>query len=157
MTPQRQLIEHCPNEGRYGDCQRTCVAAILDLHPSEVPHFCDNPDALPGTADWWEARQTAWLAERGLACATVAYDGETPLSQVMQWTSKQSPTVPMILLGTSRLGSNHVVVVMDGEIVCDPSGNGIVGPAAEGPWEVSVITVGANWRDRAALSQEPGR
>ncbi len=148
MTPDKQLIEHCPDEGRYGDCQRTCIAVILDLHPSEVPHFNDDPRAERGTDAWWERRQAAWLAERGLAYATVAYSGEQPLGNVMEWTSKQSPTVPMILLGTSRLGSNHVVVVMDGEIVCDPSGNGIVGPSREGTWEVSMITVGPNWGGR---------
>ena len=145
MTPQRQLIEHRPEEGCYGDCQRTCIAVILDLHPSEVPHFSDDPEAKRGTDDWWETRQAAWLAERGLAWATVAYSGEQPLSNVMEWTSIQSPTVPMILMGTSSLGSNHVVVVMNGEIVCDPSGNGIVGPSREGTWEVSMITVGPNW------------
>lgn len=50
----------------------------------------------------------------------------------------------MILLGTSSLGCNHVVVVLNGEIVCDPSGNGIVGPAIEGVWEVSMICVGSD-------------
>jgi hypothetical protein len=64
---------------------------------------------------------------------------------VMNYTSKQSPKTPMMLMGQSSLGCNHVVVVMDGVIVCDPSGNGIVGPCDEGTWEVSMITVGLNW------------
>lgn len=141
MTPHTQLIIHDPTNGKYGDCQRTCVAVILDLHPSEVPHFCDNPHATRGDPEWWSTRQEKWLAGRGLGVATFAYSGDTQLEQVMLWTSKQSPTVPMILLGKSSLGCNHVVVVMDGKIVCDPSGNGIVGPAIENVWEVSVITV----------------
>lgn len=145
MRPQRHLIDHAPAEGRYGDCMRTCVAVILDLHASEVPHFCDDPSAVRGSESWWEVRLNTWLAERGLSYATVAYSGAEALETVMEWTSKQSPTVPMILLGTSSLGSNHVVVVMNGEIVCDPSGNGIVGPSQEGTWELSMITVGANW------------
>ncbi len=148
MTPHAQLIKHDPDNGDHGDCQRTCVAVILDLHPSEVPHFCDNPNARKGTPDWWAERQAAWLAERGLSCATVAYSGEASLDDVMTWTSRQSPDVPMILLGQSSIGSNHVVVVLNGEIVCDPSGNGIVGPSIEGVWEISMITVGLNWRNR---------
>lgn len=138
MTPHQQLIQHDPASGKYGDCQRTCVAVILDLHPSEVPHFCDKD------AGDWANLQAAWLKDRGLACATVAYDGAASFEQVMTWTSRQSPGVPMILLGTSSLGCNHVVVVLNGEIVCDPSGNGIVGPAIEGVWEVSMICVGSD-------------
>lgn len=145
MTPHHQLIKHDPENGHYGDCQRTCVAAILNLHPSDVPHFCDDPNARRGTPQWWETRQAAWLAERGLACATVAYPGDAMLDDVLTWTSRQSPTVPMILLGRSAIGTNHVVVVLNGEIVCDPSGNGIVGPSLEGVWEVSLISVGLNW------------
>lgn len=142
MTPHRQLIVHDPENGLYGDCQRTCVAVILDLHPSEVPHFCDDPTATRADDNWWEKRQSKWLANRGLTAATFAYPGDVALEQVMLWTSRQNPTTPMILLGKSSLGCNHVVVVMNGEIVCDPSGNGIVGPAIEGVWEISVISIG---------------
>lgn len=148
MIPHAQLIKHDPDNGDYGDCQRTCIAVILDLHPSEVPHFCDNPIARKGTPDWWAERQAVWLNDRGLSCATVAYSGEVSLEDVMSWTSRQNPDVPMILLGQSSIGSNHVVVVLNGEIVCDPSGNGIVGPSIEGVWEISMITVGLNWMNR---------
>lgn len=142
MTPQSQLIKHDPENGQHGDCQRTCVAAILDLHPSEVPHFCDDPSATRDDDQWWAKRQDRWLADRGLTCATFAYSAEISLEEVMKLTSRQNPTTPMILLGQSSLGCNHVVVVLNGEIVCDPSGNGIVGPALEGVWEVSVISIG---------------
>lgn len=90
-----------------------------------------------------------WLEGRGLAYAVVAYSGDQKLDDVMEWTSKQSPAVPMILCGRSRLGSNHVVVVMNGKIVCDPSGNGIVGPTLENTWEVAMICVGQDWRGRS--------
>ncbi|MBO9380282.1 hypothetical protein GG804_26305 [Sphingomonas histidinilytica] len=141
MTPHQQLIKHDPDQGRWGDCQRTCVAAILDLHPSQVPHFCDGD---PARADHrpWDQQQDAWLAMWGLSAATFAYDGSmADLDMVLAWTSKQSPLVPMILTGRSRLGSNHSVVVLNGEIACDPSGNGIVGPTSEGTWEIAVISV----------------
>ncbi len=141
MTPHSQLIEHDPANGMHGDCQRTCVAVILDLHPSDVPHFCDDPTATRSDANWWARRQDEWLAGRGLTAATFAYSGDASLDDVMLWTSRQNPTTPMILLGQSSLGCNHVVVVLNGEIVCDPSGNGIVGPSLEGTWEVSLLSV----------------
>lgn len=145
MTPHKQLIKHNPAAGEYGDCQRTCVGVILNLPPEQVPHFCDNPKAERGTDEWWANRQDKWLSERGLAYATVAYDGQCSIGDVMKWTSEQNPNVPMILLGKSSLGSNHVVVILNGEIFCDPSGNGIVGPSTDGTWEVSMITVGKNY------------
>lgn len=148
MKVQRQLIAHCPEEGRYGDCQRTCVAAILDMDAADVPHFCEPPHRPKGEPGWWEERQNAWLAQFGLGTVTVAYSGEQSLDDVLTWTSRQSPTVPMILCGTSSRGCNHVVVVLNGEIVCDPSGSGIVGPTAENTWEVQVI---------AAISGKPIR
>lgn len=144
MTPQQQLIKHDPENGAYGDCQRTCIAVILDLHPSEVPHFLDDPTAERDSADWWHARQTRWLAERGLAEARFGYWPEMPLEEVLQSASAANPNVPMILCGKSSLGSNHSVVVLNGEIVCDPSGNGIVAPPLDdNPWEISVIGLAA--------------
>jgi hypothetical protein len=146
VKPQRQLIEHCPEEGRYGDCQRTCVAAILDMDAADVPHFCEPPHAPKGEPGWWEERQNEWLAQFGLATMTVAYSGDTAsFDDVMEWTSRQSPTVPMIVCGRGGKGVNHVVVVLNGKIVCDPSGSGIVGPTLENTWEVQVLaSVGRN-------------
>lgn len=140
MRVQKQLIDHCPEEGRYGDCQRTCVAAILDLDVAEVPHFCDPPHHSKGHPDWWEKRQNRWLAQFGLGTMTVAYSGDqASLDDVLNWTSRQSPAVPMILCGKGGRDVNHVVVVLNGEIVCDPSGSGIVGPTLENTWEIQVI------------------
>jgi hypothetical protein len=136
----RQLIDHNPAEGQWGDCQRTCVAAILGMNAEDVPHFCDAPHYPQGHDEHWQARQDRWLAARGLGTMIVAYSGDTAtLEDVLTWTSRQSPQVPMILAGTSKLGCNHVVVVLNGEIVCDPSGNGIGGPTKENTWEVSCL------------------
>lgn len=147
MKIQRQLIEHKPSAGRYGDCQRTCIAVVLGMDAADVPHFCDDPSATRSSDRWWSNRQDKWLAERGFTYFSVAYDGETAtLDQVLHWTSVQNPHTPMILAGRSNLGSNHVVVVLNGEIVCDPSGNGIVGPTNEGTWEISTISVGPRWQ-----------
>ena len=90
-SSQRQLVAHDPGEGRYGDCQRTCIAVILGLDAADVPHFVDDPAATTDSDLWWSKRQDRWLAERGLSYARFAYDPSTSLDQVMAWTSRQSP------------------------------------------------------------------
>lgn len=142
VTPHEQLIKHDPDNDMWGDCQRTCIAVILDLHPSDVPHFCDMSPTRKDKRPWLQQQQE-FLESMGYSCATFAYHPSLSFDEVMDLTSRQNPKTPMILLGTSSLGCNHVVVVLNGEIVCDPSGNGIVGPCQEGTWELTVISVGA--------------
>lgn len=151
MTPHKQLIVHDPANGKFGDCHRTCIATILDVDPLEVPHFCDGTEdreSVPGNgADTFLDRERSWLARFGLASALVGYL-DCDLDAVLTTCKHCSPGVPVILGGTSRLGCNHSVVVLDGEIVSDPSGNGIVGPMDDGYYWVTFITVGADWRAR---------
>lgn len=142
MTPQIQLIKHDPDNGRFGDCYRTCIASILDLHPSEVPHF------YSGKAGDQRAHAVAWLAVWGLNSFQTYYDGGATIEAVLYTTGEMCPGVPLILSGESRLGVNHSVVVMDGKIVSDPSGNGIIGPCDDGLIWVEAITVGAEWNAR---------
>lgn len=72
----------------------------------------------------------------------MCYDGSSlELDTLMHWTSRANPEVPMILGGKSSLGCNHSVVVLNGEIVCDPSGNGIVGPMCENLWWITIISM----------------
>ena len=73
--------------------------------------------------------RSAGFADRGLACATFAYSGEAALADVMHWTSGTKSDNPDDPAQQIQSGCNHVVVVLNGEIVCDPSGNGIVGPS----------------------------
>lgn len=148
MTPHQQRIAHDPENGRYGDCHRTCIAAILDMEPEDVPHMNDGPHD-PADPDRQTRQANEWLAGLGLRQSTFAWwsDG-FPLSDLLHQTAVGSPGVPMILGGASSLGVNHSVVIMDGEIVCDPSGNGIVGPLDCGQWQITTISVGKDWGAR---------
>lgn len=129
MKPHKQLFKHQPELGIYGDCHRTAIACLLDLHPSEVPHF--NHDA-PG-ADEFNRRCEAWLATQGLCSASVAYDGAVELQKILDVVKLCSPGVYFLLGGESRSGVNHTVIGCDGEIVWDPSqrDSGITGPCTE--------------------------
>ncbi len=63
MTPVDMLhLEHGQPGATPGDCFRCCVASLLDLPASEVPHFCDWPSPSIN----WVPRLAAWLAPRGL-------------------------------------------------------------------------------------------
>lgn len=147
MKLQKQLIKHDPENGQFGDCFRTCVAVIMGMDASDVPHFCDYIEARP--KDHPENRHnrlSRWLAQFGLAPSFVAYVGDVyDLEDAMYYTSGQSPGVPMILTGQSETGCNHSVVILDQKIVCDPAGTSIVGPTLENIWEVMTISVSAKW------------
>lgn len=150
MTPRPQLIAHDPESGAYGDCYRTCLATILDLPSEAVPHFYREENwERPAVAEQ-EARD--WLGGRGLGSACFAYAGDSmDLATLLAITAGYAPGVPMILSGRSELGCNHAVVIMSGTIVCDPSGNGIVGPMDCDQWQVEVLAVAADWRGRTEL------
>ena len=40
MIFHSQLIKHDPDNGQWGDCFRTCIACIFNVHNvTDVPHF----------------------------------------------------------------------------------------------------------------------
>jgi len=42
MIPVDQSIIHDPDNKRYGDCWRACVASVLEISLGKVPHFAGN-------------------------------------------------------------------------------------------------------------------
>jgi hypothetical protein len=147
MTPCRNLSHHDPANGVVGDCHRCCIAAVLDLDPSEVPHFTQI--ALETGRPWLEV-QNEWLASYGFSYMRIAYLGHETLETVLATTALNCPGAPLILGGTAAVAPcAHSVVIMDGKIIMDPSDSGIVGPLPndEGDlvWTVEAITVGAAW------------
>ncbi len=49
MRPQKQKYFHDPENGTWGDCDRTCVASLLCRDIEDVPHFFEGlpPDPDP--------------------------------------------------------------------------------------------------------------
>lgn len=146
MTPHQQLIKHDPANGQYGDCYRTCVAIILDVHPSIVPH-CWTADG-----QWEPMPMFDWLARCGLKMFSLSWPASEGLgiTGMLELTKSVNRGAPVIFTGTSSLGCNHSVVAMSGKIVSDPSGNGIVGPMDNGEWQMEWLAVGADWGVRSA-------
>lgn len=137
MTPYKQLNRHDPDKGVIGDCWRTAIACLLDMHPREVPHFCDGANFHDVAAATAMLRE--WLAPLGMGIVELPYTGE--LDAVLGTISHFNPNTYYLLAGTSRNGTGHVVVVRDGCIVWDPAidDSGIVGPAESGHYWVSFL------------------
>lgn len=153
MTPCRNLSRHDPANGSLGDCQRCCVAAILDLDPADVPHFAQIE--LETGRPWIELLRE-WLAPFGFSYFQFAYLGTETLERVLEVTAQNCPGVPLILGGAAAKSPSvgHSVVIMNGKIVMDPSNSGIGGPLpTENIWCVEAITVGPAWGgDRRELA-----
>ena len=128
LTKHKQLNRHDPDNGVYGDCGRTAIACILDLHPSQVPHFWDGPEDRNRDP---QAERDAWLRSRGIFRIVFTLDGE--LSESLEYVALHYPGANYTLLGESKNHVNHVVIGQDSQIIWDPSldDSGIIGPAKD--------------------------
>ncbi len=147
MKSQKQLVRHSPDEGLYGDCDRTCFAMILNLDAADVPHWYSDGGGSGG-----DAIKRGWLAGRGLTTASWPIPGDVPLEQIIAQACASAPDAAFILTCKSSRGCAHAVVVSGGEIH-NPSDSTIVGPTDEGWWWVEFIVPGPGWRDPASTPE----
>ena len=132
MIPRQQTYQHDPDNGIYGDCARTCLAALLNKTQDEVPHFLwDNCDNVT-----FNRRIDIFLRSVGLTRRVWTLPSTVDFGGVMNYIISMFPGQYVSLCGMSRSGVNHQVLVMDSDIVLDPSANGIVGPADDGNWYI---------------------
>lgn len=151
MTPVRCIAP----AGEQGDCWRACIASILNLPAAEVPNFAHLADD-----SWCRMYELgrAWLKTRDLGIFRTYYSAGWALDEVLETLSAPNIDVPIILAGQSGRDPReaHAVVVMNGEVVHDPSGAGVAGPypcncgAAEcdskGWWWLDVVAFTASSR-----------
>lgn len=115
----KQLHRHDPSEGLIGDCWRTCIANLMGLKPTEVPHFAEKYFAADGgDASEFFAATRAWLALRGLALVTIAVNAGCLEN------SLQLSQAPYIIGGRTGLKDVGHVCLGHGhlQILHDPSG-----------------------------------
>lgn len=102
--------------GPWGDCFRACIASLLDLEVTEVPHV--NADI---TFEEWDKMYRDFLHDRGyrkIALPLVASSPEEALSITAGWADG----LPYIFSGADRLGSgSHAVIAQHGKIIHDPN------------------------------------
>lgn len=119
MIELTQLILHDPENNKYGDCFRTCVACILEIpDATHVPHFFENCFDDPHL---WQQSLNDWLFKRGLAYIEISSPGA-------EWFKSWGIDTYHIISGYSTRGFGHAVVGRNGKIVWDPhpSRNGLI-------------------------------
>lgn len=133
MIPVTQLYRHDPPR-TWGDCERACIASILELPCEAVPNFCEPGPGEDFDSVRWRERERAWLATRGLCPILLCYHESMELDMVLDGTAHYQPGLYFILSGTSRNHVNHAVIACDGAIVHDPSidHSGIIAPCEPG-------------------------
>lgn len=132
---------HDSPPGTVGDCQRACLASILEMETADVPHFFDYPMSEGGEKGL--KAQSEWLQQRDLAYIEIPVHGET-VADALHWISAYTGDAHYMLVGKSRSGFMHVVVCRYDQVVHDPTygkPQGIVGPDENGYWWVGFLVV----------------
>jgi len=125
-----QQVIHDPENGKYGDCLRACIASILELPSSDVPHFYED-----GNEKIFDEKVSGFLGELGLALLNLNY---FDLS-IYPHATHGKTGIYHILSGYTERGTYHAVVGLDGSIVHDPhpSKAGLIGDKNE--WQISFL------------------
>lgn len=119
IPKQTLLVE----DGEIGDCWRCCIAAVLGVPATEVPHFFRNED---GTVNHnVDADTQRWLNERGYCIAYANTNGGREAFNFPRWANdKGFVHPPVISCGPTErskgLGKHHAVVTINGGMVYDP-------------------------------------
>lgn len=139
MRKLKQAYKHDPENGKFGDCFRTCIAMILDLGRDEVPNFAEKHWNDSGN---FNKAASEWLAARGLVLCFSYINGGHPLERaIAAGDALAGNSCGFIFSGMSRNGTNHATVAMGGEIWADPAidDSGIVGPMDNGYYQIEFI------------------
>lgn len=146
MTPHKQRYLHKPEENIYGDCCRTSVACLLDIHPEEVPHW-GHPDVCD-SKKWNEFREEWLRLNYCTSMVAIPLLLETK-EEALHFMKQLNPDIYYLLSGKSKTGVNHVVICLNDKIVHDPSINesGIIGPCNDGFFWVSLLVLSGTTKE----------
>lgn len=122
MRFHKQLNRHIPSQGEIGDCLRTAIACLLNLHPSEVPNFAEH-----GNDEHVRPAVRHWLAKRKLALLDVPYqaDEEHTLAMLTEHLSKVNGDDLCYMVTGMGLAGPHVVIYCGAKVIHDPSPNNV--------------------------------
>ena len=126
MIKHKQLNKHNPEKGIWGDCDRTCLACLLDLPVEKVPHFFH--EFKDGAVD----KREKWLNKRGLTSIQLPHTADS-VESILNHAAAYI-NCHYMLIGESKSGTNHVVICYGNKIIHDPSqdGSGIIRPCDDG-------------------------
>lgn len=157
-TPaSRQIVHAAPagfvKQAAHDDCYRACVAMVLGLPLSEVPHFYREAQAWPSSSPnrcpriYDHIRD--WARTRGFAALFLP--AQQSLAYVLAQTCRLNAEAPFILGGQSIHGTGHAVVVCGGRIVHEPApgygpdAGGVVAPDPSGNFELTCFVHLPRW------------
>lgn len=139
MIEHKQLNLHKPEQGLIGDCFRTSIACILNLRPSEVPHFVEqvygtDESCIKLAQEWLLREHDINYAEFPLVCDDKAH--------LFKWVSSYFPGDMHLTLGCSSRNGNHSVVIRPDGYIWDPSidNSGCIGPMGDGYWWLGILS-----------------
>lgn len=126
----QKILDHCPAEGRFGDCFRASMATLLGMELEDVPHFMaydpDGPDALvelaPGIqCDRWYRDARHYLEARGIGIISydldqIRNDGMDVMAFLRSYDVFYEIDVPSPRFENTK----HSVIARAGKIVHDP-------------------------------------
>ncbi len=116
MKPVDQTIMHEPENGRYGDCFRCCIASLLELPAEQVPHFCED-----GQPTNWYVKLKAWLAQFDLTFIEIDVSQDGGAAWREAFKDCEISVYHTIVARSPRFPTeNHSVVGLNGNVVFDP-------------------------------------
>lgn len=150
MKFQKQTIDHYPSIGKIGDCFRTCLACLLDLEVTEVPHFLSihyDPTSPNPHLESPEMKTHIkdWLASKGYALVEVPYQAEAEErpNRIMEHLALKDGEDMCYLLSGRSVNAAHVVIGRGPKILWDPSptNSGIVAPVDGVYWISYLVSI----------------
>lgn len=142
FIPYKQTIEHNPPH-QIGNCMQVCIAGLLGKQIHEVPHFGlgltfdrKNPTLREQEGIEFMNRVHTYLKSVGYRFFEVFYN--VTLKELKDLL-KMNSQVPLLVAGVSERGTNHSVIMYDGEVY-DPHPDNI---GLTGPMDNGVFSVGA--------------
>ena len=130
MKIVKQEFKHNPSIGIYGDCYRACVASVLELPISQVPHLNDG---LESKNEYWKDKWQEWLNEKGYSYISIVFD-KWPLELM----GNIAPNVYYLLGGLTIDNIGHTIVCLNDKIVNNP-GSSLITTPDNGYYFVDII------------------
>lgn len=139
----KQTIEHNPPH-QNGNCMQTCIAGLLGKQISEVPHFGEgltfdrqNPTLREQEGIEFMNRVHSYLKSIGYRFFEVFYNATW---EELKTLLKMNSHVPLLVSGASERGTNHSVIMYDGEVFDPhPDNLGLTGPMDNGVFSVGAL------------------
>ena len=113
MKPVDMTTVHAPPDS-IGDCFPCCIASILELPRSAVPHIYEGEGWEDTTGKVGMKRLREWLATLGYNYL----EFEMPAEKLHEWTDDFD--CHYIISGWGSRGVRHVCVGYNGKVVHDP-------------------------------------